>query len=174
MKGASTLRNVTIAWGVITLVVWISAVMQFGAGTTTTLSCDRGSGTCRLSGGSRASLPPLADLASAEVASDREHDVGTAHHVVLVGRDGAKHPLSTTSSVDASSVAEVRAAVAAFNAFVADASVPRLVVSVTVHASTAEHVRTIGIAAAALVMLVILVIMTLRSRRQSTDDAPVR
>jgi cytochrome c oxidase subunit IV len=49
-----------------------------------------------------------------------------------------------------------------------------LVVSVTVHASTAELVRTIGIAAAALVMLVILVIMTLRSRRQSTDDAPVR
>ena len=132
-----------VALALAVLIAWM-AVDKLFLEHTTRFVCVRATDRCEIEHGrDLRDLPPLHDIAGAELQSHHVHKIGDMYDVALRLRDGSTRLISPEATREEGSLAEYRAAVAAIERFVADPAAARLAVAFTYYASTWEKIRTV-------------------------------
>jgi hypothetical protein len=148
------LRKLTWGWcAVIAIAAWM-AYSQVAGSVVTTLTCDRASDTCKLSGGTQRAVPGPSKIKAARLEGHWIHHEGEGWDIYL--DDEAINP---QIALDDHAHADYQRFVDAVNAWLKDPAQPRLVASFTYTASRGEKIQAIAILVGTIGVLVFLVVL---------------
>jgi hypothetical protein len=153
-QGPSTVMRIALyAWPLVVLLGAFLCYRTLFTSQTSTFTCERASGKCRLDGND---APALADIKGVELDTTYRGKEGRFYYPTLLLRDGGKFQLTQQGAQKDSVIADYRATVKAIEGFLGG-SEPRLETSFTYRAGTWEKVYSVGtLAGSALLMFVIL------------------